>query len=113
MINWLSMPLTTLTFTMPNQGFRSQFVAPYSKAILVTVVFDEMKSIVALVVLGIPLTAIRTLEHQNVPHYQRNQVPEMLLLTIDEYCERKVVQAVNEVSTTLFEVLNKAPDTIQ
>jgi hypothetical protein len=53
------------------------------------------------------------LERQNVPHYQRDEVPEMLLMTIDEYCERKVVQAVNKLSTNLFEALNKAPGTIQ
>jgi hypothetical protein len=53
------MPLTTLTFTMPNYGFKSQFVAPYAKAILVTAVLNDMKTIVGLVVLGIPLTAIK------------------------------------------------------
>jgi hypothetical protein len=107
------MPLTTLTFTMPNYGFKSQFVAPYAKAILVTAVLNDMKTIVGLVVLGLPLTAIKMLERQNIPHYQRDEVPEMLLMTIDEYCERKVVQAVNKLSTNLFEALNKAPGTIQ
>jgi hypothetical protein len=56
------MPLETLTFTMPNYGFKYQFVAPSAKAILVTVVVDDMKTIVGLVVLGIPLTVIKMLE---------------------------------------------------
>jgi hypothetical protein len=85
------MPLTSLTFTTPNYG-----LAPYAKAILVTVVLNDMKTIVGLVVLGIPLTATKILGRQNVPHYQRDEDPEMLLMTIDEYCERKVVQAVNK-----------------
>jgi hypothetical protein len=46
-----------------------------------------MKTIVGRGVLGIPLTATKMLERQNVPHYQRDEVPEMLLMTIDEYCE--------------------------
>jgi hypothetical protein len=107
------MPATTLTFTMPNQGFRSQFVAPYAKAILVTAILDDAQSLVGLVVLGIPRTAIKTLERQNVPHCQREEVPQFLLLSIDEYCERKVVQAVNKLSANLFDALNKAPRTIQ
>jgi hypothetical protein len=49
------MGLSTVTFTMRNEGFRSQYVAPYSKAILVTAVLDEAKCIATLVVLGIPL----------------------------------------------------------
>jgi hypothetical protein len=55
------MGLSTVTFTMRNEGFRSQYVAPYSKAILVTAVLDEAKCIAGLVVLGIPLPAIKTL----------------------------------------------------
>jgi len=46
-----------------------------------------------LVVLGIPLPAIKTLERQNVFHYRRDQVPEMLLLAIEEYSEKRVREA--------------------
>jgi hypothetical protein len=53
------MAVTTLTFTMRNEGFRSQYVAPYSKAVLITVVLDEARCIVAMVVLGIPLTGCK------------------------------------------------------
>ena len=101
------MPMTTLTFTMRNKGFRSQFVAPHSKAILVTAVLDDAKCIVAMVILGIPLTAIRTLELQNVVHYRRDQVPETLLVAIDEYCDRHVREAVERVGADLFKVLEK------
>jgi hypothetical protein len=45
--------------------------------------------IVAMVVVGIPLTAIRSLERQNVFHFSREQVPETLLLAIEEHCDRK------------------------
>jgi hypothetical protein len=55
------MGLSTVTFAMRNEGFRSRYVAPYSKAILVTAVLDEGKCIATLVVLGIPLPAIKTL----------------------------------------------------
>ena len=106
------MPFATLTFTMRNVGFRSQYVAPYSKAILVTAVLDEAKCIVAMVVLGIPLTAIKTLEHQNVFHYQRDQVPEMLLLAIEEHCDRRVGEAFQRAGANLFRSLEK-PSRIQ
>ena len=98
------MGLSTVTFTMRNEGFRSQYVAPYSKAVLVTVVLDEAKCITALVVLGIPLPAIKTLERQNVFHYRRDQVPEMLLLAIDrrgwpfDHCRATVSEIQQEVS---------------
>jgi hypothetical protein len=59
------------------------------KAILVTAVLDEAKCIAALVVLGIPLPAIKTLGRQNVFHYRRDQVPERLLLAIEEYFENR------------------------
>ena len=36
------MGLSTVTFTMRNEGFRSQYVAPYSKAILVTAVLERV-----------------------------------------------------------------------
>jgi hypothetical protein len=48
------MGLSTVTFTMRNEGFRPQYVAPYSKAILGTALLDEAKCIAGLVVLGIP-----------------------------------------------------------
>jgi hypothetical protein len=102
-----AMALTTVTFTMRNEGFRSQYVAPYSHAILVTAVLDDAKCITAMVVLGIPLTAIKTLERQNVFHYQRDQVPEMLLLAIEEHCDRRVAEAFERVGTNLFRALEK------
>ena len=92
---------------MRNEGFRSQYVAPYSKAILVTAVLDEAKCIVAMVVLGIPLTAIKTLEHQNVFHYQRDQIPEMLLLAIEGHCDRRVGEAFERAGENLFRTLEK------
>jgi hypothetical protein len=101
------MPVTTLSFTMPNEGFRSQYVAPYSKAVLVTVILDDAKCIVAMVVLGIPLTAIRRLEHQNVFHYRRDQVPEKILVAIEEHCERRVKEAVQRMAANFFEALEK------
>jgi hypothetical protein len=106
------MGLSTVTFTMRNEGFRSQYVAPYSKAILVTAVLDEAKCIVGLVVLGIPLPAIKTLERQNVFHYRRDQVPEMLLLAIEEYSEKRVREAFDRAGSCLFEALEK-PGLIQ
>jgi hypothetical protein len=101
------MDLTTLTFTMRNEGFRSQYVAPYSKAVLITAVLDEARCIVAMVVVGIPLTAIKPLEHQNVHHYSREQVPEMLLLAIEEHCDRQVREAFEQVGANLFQALDK------
>jgi DMSO reductase anchor subunit len=106
------MALTTLTFTMRNEGFRSQYVAPYSKAVLITAVLDEAQCIVAMVVVGIPLTAIRSLERQNVFHFSREQVPEMLLLAIEEHCDRKVREAFEKVGANLFQALEK-PGPIQ
>jgi len=101
------MALTTMTFTMRNEGFGSQCVAPYSKAVLVTAVLDEAKCIVAMVVLGIPLTAIKTLEGQNVFHYQRNHLPEMLLLAIEEHCDRRVAEAFELSGANLLRILEK------
>jgi len=106
------MGLSTVTFTMRNEGFRSQYVAPYSKAILVTAVLDEAKCIAGLVALGIPLPAIKTLERQNVFHYRRDQVPEMLLLAIEEYSEKRVREAFDRAGSILFEALEK-PGLIQ
>jgi hypothetical protein len=105
--------LSTVTFTMRNEGFRSQYVAPYSKAILVTAVLDEARCIVAMVVLGIPLTAIKTLERQNVFHYQREQVPEMLLLAMEEHCEQQVRAAFNKAESNLFRFLEQPTGRIQ
>ena len=84
----------------------------YSKAILVTAVLDEAKCIAALVVLGIPLPAIKTLQRQNVFHYRRDQVPEMLLLAIEEYSEKRVREAFDRAGSSLFEALEK-PGLIQ
>jgi hypothetical protein len=92
---------------MRNEGFRSQYVAPYSKAILVTAVLDEAQCIVAMVVLGIPLTAIKTLEHQNVHQFQRDQIPESLLIAIEEHCDRHVAEAFERAGANLFRVLEK------
>jgi hypothetical protein len=97
---------------MRNEGFRSQYVAPYSKAVLITAVLDEAQCIAAMVVVGIPLTAVKTLERQNIFHYSRAQVPEMLLVAIEEHCERKVREAVGQVGATLFQGLEK-PGRIQ
>jgi hypothetical protein len=97
---------------MRNEGFRSQYVAPYSKAVLITAVLDEANCIVAMVVLGIPLTAIKTLERQNVFHYRRDQVPERLLFAIEEHCDGRVREAFERVATNLFDALEK-PKTIQ
>jgi hypothetical protein len=102
-----AMALRTVTFTMRNEGFRSQYVAPYCKAILVMAVLDDAKCIVAMVVLGIPLPAIKTLERQHVLHYERNQVPKMLLLAIEEYCDRRVAEAFDRVGANLFRTLEK------
>ena len=55
-----------------------------------------------MVVLGIPLTAIKTLEHQNVFHYERGQVPEMFLLAIEEHCDRRVQEAFERAGAGLF-----------
>ena len=107
-----AMALTTLSFTMRNEGFRSQYVAPYSKAILVTAVLDEARCLAAMVVYGTLLTAIKSLERQNVVHYQRGQVPEMLLLAIEEHCDRQVSEAFQRVGEDLFRTLEK-PGRIQ
>jgi hypothetical protein len=107
-----AMAVTTLTFTMRNEGFRSQYVAPYSKAVLITVVLDEARCIVAMVVLGIPLTAVKTLERQNVFHYSREQVPEMLLVAIEEHCERRVQEMFEKTAAQMFGALEK-PGRIQ
>ena len=106
------MALTTLTFTMRNEGFQSPYVAPYSKAVLITAVLDEARYIVAMVVLGIPLTAIKTLERQNVFHYSREQVPEMLLMSIEEHCERRVQEMFEKAAPEMFRTLEK-PGRIQ
>ena len=79
----------------------------YSKAVLVTTVLDEAKCIVAMVVLGIPLTATKTLEYQGIGYYQRDQVPEMLVVAIEEHCERHVAEAFEKVGVNLFRALEK------
>jgi hypothetical protein len=106
------MALTALTFTMRNEGFRSQYVAPYSKAVLITAVLDDANCIASMVVLGIPLPTIKTLERQNVSHYRRDQVPERLLVAIEEHCDGRVREAFERLAANLFDVLEK-PKTIQ
>ena len=108
---WL-MALTALTFTMQNEGFRSQYVAPYSKAVLITAVLDDADCIASMIVLGIPLPAIKALERQNVFHYGRDQVPERLLVAIEEHCDGHVREAFERVATNLFDVLER-PKTIR
>jgi hypothetical protein len=56
--------------------------------------------------------ANKTLERQNVFHYRRDQVPEMLLLAIEEYSEKRVREAFDRAGTSLFEALEK-PGLIQ
>ena len=75
------MSISTLTITMPNVGFRSPFVASGSKALLVTAVLDTERPgcILDIVVAGIPLTAIKMLERQNIWHYTRDELPANLL----------------------------------
>jgi len=65
-----------------------------------------------MVVLGIPLTAIKTLERQSVFHYSREQVPEMLLMSIEEHCERRVQEMFEKAAPEMFRTLEK-PGRIQ
>ena len=97
---------------MRNEGFRSQYVAPYSKAVLITVGLDEARCIISMIVLEIPLTVIKTLERQNVFHYSREQAPEMLLFAIEEHCERRALEMFQKAAPDMFRALEK-PDRIQ
>jgi hypothetical protein len=45
--------------------------------------------------------------HQNVFHYQRDQVPETLLLAIEEHCDRRVAETFERVGANLFRTLEK------
>ena len=88
---------------MKNEGFQSPYVAPFCKAILVDIIFDEAGLIVELLVLGIPLTSIKMFKGQNVFHFERKDVPENILISIDEHCDRRVHDSLERMEASMQE----------
>lgn len=81
-------------FTMPGDGFRSLF---HCKAILVTGTYDEAGNVVIISVLDMPLTALARLRRQSVFYFERSEVPDRLLMAIDDFYENYLKTCMDKV----------------
>lgn len=95
-------------FTMKNEGFALD-CAQYGKALLIIVMFTEAGCVADLIVLGIPLVAIKTLSSNGVYLFHRDQVPEGILDMVNEYGRRQLDTAVQGLNLGEDEPVARKP----
>lgn len=103
--------IETFSFTMPNEGFR--YVNHFSKAVLIIARYDEYGRTEIIKVIGIPLTAIRMLENQNIFHFRRAEVHEYLLIAIDEFEKDRVHRLMEKVHQHVTREIPPRPFRVQ